>query len=154
MALAERIRSAFAEAAAEVDGHPVGATVSIGLVRQPGSAARRARTARRRPIRRSITPRSAAATASRLPPSTSSCGARTPRRRPWRARSRPRALRSGPETTRPARGATSPLRPEAVELQQTAFPVPRSLFLVRAQFLHRGLGEGMVHHLLDAACRP
>jgi diguanylate cyclase (GGDEF)-like protein len=32
VALAERIRSAFAEAASEVDGRPVGATVSIGMV--------------------------------------------------------------------------------------------------------------------------
>jgi diguanylate cyclase (GGDEF)-like protein len=32
LALAERIRSSFAEAAAEVDGRPVGATVSIGVV--------------------------------------------------------------------------------------------------------------------------
>ncbi len=32
VALAERIRSAFAEAANEVDGRPVGATVSIGMV--------------------------------------------------------------------------------------------------------------------------
>jgi diguanylate cyclase (GGDEF)-like protein len=32
VALAERIRSAFAEAANEVDGHAVGATVSIGIV--------------------------------------------------------------------------------------------------------------------------
>jgi diguanylate cyclase (GGDEF)-like protein len=31
LALAERIRSTFAEAAVEVDGYPVGATVSIGL---------------------------------------------------------------------------------------------------------------------------
>jgi diguanylate cyclase (GGDEF)-like protein len=32
VALAERLRSTFAEVAGEVDGHPVGATVSIGLV--------------------------------------------------------------------------------------------------------------------------
>lgn len=32
VALAERIRSAFAEAASDVDGHAVGATVSIGIV--------------------------------------------------------------------------------------------------------------------------
>jgi diguanylate cyclase (GGDEF)-like protein len=32
VALAERIRSAFAEAASEVDGRPVAATVSIGVV--------------------------------------------------------------------------------------------------------------------------
>src|SRR3954470_14883512 len=32
LALAERIRASFAEAAAEVDGRPVGATVSIGVV--------------------------------------------------------------------------------------------------------------------------
>ncbi len=32
LALAERIRLTFAEAAVEVDGHPVGATVSIGVV--------------------------------------------------------------------------------------------------------------------------
>ena len=32
VALAERIRSAFAEAASEVDGRPVTATVSIGIV--------------------------------------------------------------------------------------------------------------------------
>jgi diguanylate cyclase (GGDEF)-like protein len=32
LAVAERIRSAFVDAAAEVDGHPVGATVSIGMV--------------------------------------------------------------------------------------------------------------------------
>ena len=32
MALAERIRAAFAEAATEVDGYPVAATVSIGMV--------------------------------------------------------------------------------------------------------------------------
>ncbi len=32
VALAERVRSAFAEAANEVDGRPVGATVSIGIV--------------------------------------------------------------------------------------------------------------------------
>jgi diguanylate cyclase (GGDEF)-like protein len=32
VALAERIRSAFAEAASEVDGRRVGATVSIGMV--------------------------------------------------------------------------------------------------------------------------
>jgi diguanylate cyclase (GGDEF)-like protein len=32
MVLAERVRSSFAEAAVEVDGQPVGATVSIGMV--------------------------------------------------------------------------------------------------------------------------
>ena len=32
VSLAERIRATFAEAAIEVDGHPVGATVSIGMV--------------------------------------------------------------------------------------------------------------------------
>jgi diguanylate cyclase (GGDEF)-like protein len=32
MALAERIRASFAEIAAEVDGRPVGATLSIGVV--------------------------------------------------------------------------------------------------------------------------
>jgi diguanylate cyclase (GGDEF)-like protein len=32
LALAERIRSTFAEAAVEVDGHAVGATLSIGVV--------------------------------------------------------------------------------------------------------------------------
>ncbi len=44
VALAERIRSAFAEAAGEVDGRPVGATVSIGVVvsgRTPRSTCRR-----------------------------------------------------------------------------------------------------------------
>jgi diguanylate cyclase (GGDEF)-like protein len=35
VALAERIRSAFAEAASEVDGRPVAATVSIGVVLSP-----------------------------------------------------------------------------------------------------------------------
>jgi diguanylate cyclase (GGDEF)-like protein len=34
--LAERVRSSFAEAAVEVDGQPVGATVSIGLVLAQG----------------------------------------------------------------------------------------------------------------------
>jgi diguanylate cyclase (GGDEF)-like protein len=36
MVLAERVRSCFAEAAVEVDGKPVGATVSIGLVLAQG----------------------------------------------------------------------------------------------------------------------
>jgi len=35
VALAERIRSSFAEAASEVDGRPVAATVSIGVVLSP-----------------------------------------------------------------------------------------------------------------------
>ncbi|MGP0089319.1 MAG: GGDEF domain-containing protein [Xanthobacteraceae bacterium] len=39
MVLAERVRSSFAEAAVEVDGRPVGATVSIGLVLAQGAPA-------------------------------------------------------------------------------------------------------------------
>src|SRR5262249_19402221 len=37
VALAERIRGAFAEATIEVDGYPVGATLSIGVVLQEGA---------------------------------------------------------------------------------------------------------------------
>ena len=62
MDIAETIRQAFADIASDVDGQPVDGDLQHRRVGERGGAARHLVAARRRPTRRSIRPRNAAAT--------------------------------------------------------------------------------------------
>ena len=111
--MAERIRSAFAAAAVEVDGRPVGDRQHRHRV-HAGCAHSTSRLCWRRPTRRSITPKSAAVTASRSPRSSSCSAARTRRPRACRRACREMRRLSGGASNHPGWASHGVLRPPRI----------------------------------------